>query len=154
MIQYPLHFPVAVKGARGVQYAWSSLASIAAPQGELACAIPPEFEGPGGGFSPEDFFALAVANCFAATFQVIAEKSKVTVCGLNIDGTLTVDRDVQGRPCMKSMTLVVHADPGDSDIGRVQRVLEKTSQSCLVVHSIKTDVRFEFHVQPLTSGNL
>lgn len=146
MIQYPLKFLVSVQGARGAQSRWSSQASLPAPVGILACAIPSEFEGPGGGYSPEDFFALAVANCFVATFQVIAEKSKVQVGETRVSGLLTVDRDTNGRPWMKEMSLQVSVDRGESDPARVQRVLEKASQSCLVVHSIKTEVSFQFEV--------
>ena len=39
--------------------------------GALVTTIPSEFEGPGGGYSPEDFYALALLNCFGATFKVI-----------------------------------------------------------------------------------
>jgi organic hydroperoxide reductase OsmC/OhrA len=144
MIQYPLQFPVKVVAEGGAQKPWVSSASLPSA---LACAVPAEFEGPGGGYSPEDFFALAVANCFAATFQVIAEKSRVPFTRLEIQGKLTVDRDEQGRPWMKHMLLeiTVHAEGGDA--GRIQRILEKTSQSCLVIHSVKTQVDFQFEVK-------
>ena len=148
MIHYPLHFPVQVMRASGTQNQWLSTASVQGAGGELTCAIPPEFEGPGAGFSPEDFFALAVANCFVATFQVIAEKSKVQILSIGAKGLLSVDRDESGRPWMKKMKLEVMVDAGNSDSSRVLRVLEKTSQSCLVIHSIKTEVTFEFIVQP------
>ena len=147
MIHYPLLFSVEVRHARGMGHTWSSIASVPSPEGELPCAIPPEFEGPGGGFSPEDFFALAVANCFTATFQVIADKSKVEFKEVNIASTLMVDRDSQGRPWMKHVLMTVTVDAGATDHSRLRRVLEKTSQSCIVIHSIKTEVQFEFVIR-------
>jgi len=147
MIQYPLTFPIKIKKAVGTKQPWLSSASLTSPDGDLICAIPPEFEGPGGGFSPEDFYALAVANCFVATFQVIAEKSKVEFHAVNVEGLLTVDRDSEGKPWMKHIRLQVSVEAGQTDHSRIQRVLEKTTQSCLVIHSIKTTVQFEFVIK-------
>jgi organic hydroperoxide reductase OsmC/OhrA len=147
MIHYPLSFPVRVRHAKGTQLPWSSHVSAASPKGLLACAIPSEFDGPGGGFSPEDFFALAIANCFTATFQVIAEKSGVRFRDMSVDGSLIVDRDDAGSPWMKSIVLAVQVDAGEADQTRVRHLLEKTAQSCIVMRSIKTEVRFEFTVR-------
>jgi len=141
MVQYPLRFVVESKGGGGIQKPWVSHVP-ALP--ELVCAIPPEFEGPGGGLSPEDLFGLAVANCFAATLRVIAEKSRVAFEHVNVAAELTVDRDGAGRPWMSAMTLKVTMKAGETSHERVLRVLEKTSQSCLVIHSIRTPVTFEF----------
>lgn len=146
MIHYPLSFNVDVSELRGASQTWKSRASQTQDLGALECAIPPEFEGPGGGFSPEDFFALAVANCFGATFQVIAHKSSVTFEGASVSARLTVDRDDSGRPWMKHVLLKASVRAGGSNPERIRRVLSKTSQSCLVVHSVKTHVEFEFEV--------
>ena len=62
------------------------------------CTVPPEFGGPGGGDSPEDFFGMALLNCFVGTCNVIAEKSKVEFEKVTTDGLLIVDRDERGRP--------------------------------------------------------
>jgi organic hydroperoxide reductase OsmC/OhrA len=143
MIQYPLSFPVKVEAAGGIQNGWTSTASQGS---ELPCAIPPEFEGPGRGYSPEDYFALAIANCFVATFKVIAEKSKVGFEKIQVNGVLTADRNESGQPFMKSMKLEVQLDAGGGDPERLRRILEKTSQSCLVIHSVKTEVEFVFKI--------
>ena len=144
MITYPLEFPVDAVMKSGIQSRW--LTHTHSQEGSLTCAIPSEFEGPGGGYSPEDFFAMAAANCFCATFKVIAEKSRVEYEGLTVAGRLTVDRDEGGRPWMKSMRIEVTVAAGGGDPGRIERVLEKTAQSCLVIHSLKTAVTFDFKV--------
>jgi organic hydroperoxide reductase OsmC/OhrA len=143
MIQYPLYFQVESKAQRGIHSQWATLTP---GNPEAACAIPPEFEGPGGGYSPEDFFAMAMANCFVATFKVIAEKSKVEFESLRIAGRLTVDRNEKGQPWMAAIHLIVEVQPGATDPARIQRTLEKTSQSCIVAHSLKTPVSFEFKI--------
>ena len=92
MIQYPMKFDVSSVADPGITQVWNS--EYSPSEGDpvrVVVAVPPEFEGPGGGFSPEDFFALALANCFVATFKVIAEKSKLIFQKLDCKGTLTVE---------------------------------------------------------------
>ena len=145
MIQYPLKFKFTSHASSGVKSLWSSNTQDG---GNLACAIPPEFEGPGGGYSPEDFFGLAVMNCFIATFKVIAERSKLLFLAIDAQGELTVDRDEKGAPWMSAMSVQIKLQlEGGQDQGRAQHLLEKTAASCLVARSIKTDVRFYFEVQ-------
>lgn len=142
MIRYPLHFSVAAKSTPGTNQTWETLVS---KQNSLRAAIPPEFDGPGGGFSPEDFYALAILNCFNATFKVIAEKSKFDFKELVLSGVLTVDRDAHGIPWMSHFALKAILS-GCSDLERARHLLEKTSQSCLVLNSIRTQKTFTFDV--------
>jgi len=144
MIHYPLEFQVEARTEGGIAQPWTT--RVPSSDADLVCAIPSEFEGPGGGYSPEDFFARAAAKCFCATFKVIAEKSRVTFGELRVQGRVTVDRDEKGRPWVSALHLVArcHRGPGESE--RLLRVLEKTSQSCIVLHSLKTQVSFEFEI--------
>ncbi len=139
MIQYPMDFRVSSQGPAGVQTQWTSVSD----GGQLTCAIPPEFKGPGGGFSPEDFYAYALANCFIATFKVIAEGSKLSYANIKANGVLTVDRDEKGRPCMAKFHLRVELS-GVADAERATRILDKTSQSCIVLNSVNTVKTFEW----------
>jgi len=75
VITYPIRFETKVSAAGGAANPWTSVS----PSGPLSCAIPQEFEGPGGALSPEDLYAQALTNCFVATFQVMAEKSRLVV---------------------------------------------------------------------------
>ncbi|MBU6153152.1 MAG: OsmC family protein [Bdellovibrionales bacterium] len=143
MIHYPLSFKVSSSATQGIQASWSTRAD-AMPEPVLM-AIPPEFEGPGGGFSPEDIYAFALMNCFIATFKVIAEKSKLEYKTLHTEATLTVDRNESGVPWMKALHLKVELG-GAQDQDRTKRLLEKTSQSCMILNSVKTEKTFEFLV--------
>jgi organic hydroperoxide reductase OsmC/OhrA len=140
MIQYPLQFSYTSQAAPGIGVSWQTTS----PENrESPCAVPPEFEGPGGGYSPEDFFALALLNCFVATFKVIAEKSRVEFQQVSAGGTLTVDRDERGRPSMKMFEIHARITPGASgDVERIKRVFAKTTESCIVANSVKTEVKF------------
>jgi organic hydroperoxide reductase OsmC/OhrA len=115
-------------------------------EAQIECAIPPEFEGPGGGASPEDFYVLALLNCFVATFKVFAQKSRVEFREIDARGVLTVDRDEKGVPWMARFKLSATVY-GPSDQDRVMALLEKTSRSCMILNSVKTEKTFEFGVQ-------
>ena len=146
MIQYPLEFKVTSTGDAPLVHPWST--AYYPKPGEAVTypvAIPPEFEGPGGGLSPEDLYALALINCFVATFKVIAEKSKMSFKSLVAEGLLKVDRGEGGAPWMSAFHLQVRLTGCDS-VDRAKRLLEKTSQSCLILNSVKTVKTFDFEV--------
>lgn len=141
MIKFPLTFKVAAQASSGIQSAWSAEAGTHM----VAMAIPPEFEGPGDGLSPEDLYALALLNCFIATFKVVAEKSKLSYSDIKANAELTVDRDAQGRPWMAKVDIRVNLT-GATDIERTQKLLQKTSESCMILNSTKTEKTFSFEV--------
>ncbi len=141
MIQYPMQFRVKSTGTSGIQTPWETQAE--AFEMKVPLAVPPEFGGPGSGLSPEDLYAFALANCFVATFKVIAEKSKLEFSDLSAEGELTLDRNESGVPWMKAFHLKVSLT-GAKDPERALRLLEKTSQSCMILNSVKTEKTFEF----------
>lgn len=150
MVHYPLEFKVSSQGPSGTSTPWETLVPGTGLAGQtLTAAIPPEFAGPGGGYSPEDFYALALINCFIATFKVIAERSKLDYQSIQASGTLTVDRDEKGAPWMKHFLLEVDLG-GAVDPERAGRLLEKASQSCLILNSVKTEKEFRFRVGGLS----
>jgi organic hydroperoxide reductase OsmC/OhrA len=143
MIRYPMNFPVSAETRAGIAANWETRAPSV--DSSIPMSIPPEFAGPGGGYSPEDLYAAALANCFVATFKVFAEKSKVGFETLKVNATLTVDRNESGAPWMKAVHLDVSLS-GASDAERARHLLEKTSQSCLILNSVMTGKSFQFSV--------
>ncbi len=143
MIRYPMSFPVSAETRAGIAANWETRAP--SMDSAIPMSIPPEFAGPGGGYSPEDLYAAALANCFVATFKVFAEKSKISFEALQVNAVLTVDRNESGAPWMKAVHLEV-ALSGASDSERARHLLEKTSQSCMILNSVKTEKSFQFTV--------
>jgi organic hydroperoxide reductase OsmC/OhrA len=142
MYKFPMIFKVSSSTENGMNSLWTTQANTSPP---LTCAIPPEFNGPGGGYSPEDFYALALANCFIATFKVFAQNSKLEFKKLNVNAELAVDRNDKGLPWMARMNFQVHIE-GTDNRELAQRVLDKTSKGCLVLNSVNTEKHFEFHI--------
>jgi len=143
MFQFPMKFKVKSTSAAGTQSAWTTKAQSF--DYHVPMAIPPEFEGPGNGLSPEDIYAMALQNCFIATFKVFAEKSKLQYETVSIESVLEVDIDENKRPWMARIHLHVTLTGSDQK-EKAQRILEKTAQSCMILNSVKTEKTFKFDV--------
>ena len=112
---------------------------------DIALSIPPEFEGPGLGYSPEDLYALALMNCFIATFKFVAEKSRISFTQLNAEATLFVDKGERPSPWMKKVEINISLS-GASSQERALALLEKTKKNCMIINSVQTEVVFHFEV--------
>jgi organic hydroperoxide reductase OsmC/OhrA len=145
MNAYPMIFKAKANSESGIQTSWSTEAEKFNHQ--IPMAIPPEFDGPGTGLSPEDLYAMALQNCFVATFKVFAEKSKLSFQSVSVDAKLEVDRDEKGRPWMARVHLKVSLK-GAAQVDNARRILERASQNCMILNSVKTEKTFEFDVDP------
>lgn len=143
MLHYPMKFNVQATAKPGINVNWQTSAS--ANDQVMSGAIPPEFGGPGTGLSPEDFYALAIVNCFMATFKVYAEKSDLLFEEVQAEVTLEVDRDEKGFPWMARAHLKARlVRPSSAEKGEL--LLNKSVKGCLVMNSIKTEKTAQFEI--------
>jgi organic hydroperoxide reductase OsmC/OhrA len=141
VITYPVHFVATAESESGIGSPWQALSQSQF----LSCAIPPEFEGPGNGFSPEDIFAQALTNCFIGTFKVFAEKSKIQFSKLVVSTHLSVDLNAQKQPVMKSAILKVQIE-GAANTERAKHIAERAFKAGFILNSVKTDLSLELTV--------
>lgn len=141
MTKYPIDFKAKSETKHGVQSTWS----VESYGHKTICAIPPEFNGPGGGFSPEDLFAQALTNCLVATFKVYAENSKLTFTDLKVSTNLSVDqaedRKVIMKKCHFNVTVI-----GSSNPDKTQLLIKKSFESGFILNSVKTELSYELHL--------
>lgn len=137
----PIKFHAQSISSSDVQSSWTSKASGM----PVTTDIPKEFSGLGQGFSPEDYFSLALQNCFMATFKVIADKSKLQYEKLEINVTLVLDKNEEHAMVMNEAFFDIQLY-GAANAERASRLLEKTSKSCMILNSVKTKLYFEFKV--------
>jgi organic hydroperoxide reductase OsmC/OhrA len=135
MIQYPVQFSGKSVAVSGIKTSWDTVAS----GHELNCSVPAEFEGDGTNPSPEDYFLLALQNCFVATFKVFAEYSKLTFTDLSVQSELEVDRNSEGKITMKSMVLNIQIS-GISDEKKARLLVDKTLKTGFIIQSVKTEI--------------
>jgi organic hydroperoxide reductase OsmC/OhrA len=143
MIKFPLKFEVKAVAVEGTSAQWTAQNELLPP---IPCAIPPEFMGPGEGYSPEDFFAMALLNCLIATFKVYCEKAKVSFREIKGKVVLTVDK-VPGQSGLAMPQADIFLDvAGASDTEQARKLLDGAIKDCAVSNSIKTGKTFHINV--------
>ncbi len=143
MFKYPMFFQAKSSTQSGVQKTWTITSKTNQDNWTATCAVPPEFNGPGGGFSPEDLFAQALTNFFVSNFKLYAENYKLDYEGLNASSTLTVDLDENKKPVMKKLKLSVSINnPSNQD--KAELLAKKAFQSGFILNSVKTEIEFEY----------
>jgi organic hydroperoxide reductase OsmC/OhrA len=138
MIQYPILFKTNSESTPGLDQTWKVQSSDI----QLTCAIPPEFEGGGGGLSPEDLFAQALTNCFIATFKVYAHHSRLEFKKVEAHAQLSVDLGDKGKPVMKSLRLEANII-GANNPAKAKTLAERAFQQGFILNSVKTELEFE-----------
>ena len=141
MIKYPISFTASAESTQGIQSLWN----IQSQNILSRCAIPAEFEGPGGALSPEDLFAQALTNCFIATFKVYAEKSKIGFSRLNVEAELIADVGESKKPIMSKCLLHVSISGCESP-ERVKTIAEKAFSSGFIINSVKTEMSMNLNI--------
>lgn len=121
-------------GASGGPDALVTVTSPGLP--DLPSAPPPEFDGPGGVWSPETLLCAAVADCFILTFRAIARGSKFEWLSLDcrVEGTLERVGGVS-QFTRYVTTATLHVVPG-TDAAKARLLLEKAEHGCLVTNSL------------------
>jgi len=121
----------------------------------IEVVTPPEFpKGMPGYWSPEHLLVGAVNSCLMTTFLAIAENSKLDFVSFDSKAHGKLEM-VDGKFMITEITLkpqvVIH---DDSQMERMERVLQKSEAACLITNSIKARIIFkpEVVLEPLTLG--
>lgn len=129
---YP-HFYLASATGEG-----KGFVTVASPQVPgLETAPPPEFDGPGGVWSPETLLCAALANCFILTFRAVSRAASFGWLRLEcrVEGVLErVDRTSQFTRYTTFANLTV---PEGADTGRARELLERAEHGCLIANSLR-----------------
>lgn len=132
MHPYP-HTYVASAAAQNV-----GLVAVASPQlPTLETAPPPQFDGPGGVWSPETLLCASVADCFILTFRAVSRAARLEWQRLEcrVEGVLDrVERTPQFTRFTTFATLTV---PPGTDTAKARELLERAESSCLIANSLR-----------------
>ena len=143
MLKFPMKFEVEATATSGISTQWTAKSHHLSP---IPCAIPPEFTGPGGGYSPEDLFAMSVLNCIIATYKVYMEKSGVAFSSLKGRVVVTVDKN-PADPGFNMSHLEFFIDvTGASNVEKARKLLDSGIKDCAVSNSVKSGKTFHLNV--------
>lgn len=135
-------FAVESFGASGISSTWINRLKNKSCD-DIVMTIPPEFDGPGGTYSPEDLYALSLMNCYLATFKYIAEKSKLQFENIEGEAILNVGKGDRTTLWMESIAIKIKLI-GCANKDRALTLMEKTKSQCMIINSVQTKVTFEF----------
>ena len=113
----------------------------------LPTVTPPEFDGPGGLWSPETLLVAAVADCFLLTFRGIARASKMPWVSVSVtcEGTLErPDRVTQFTRFDFRATVVL---PPEVSEEQARRILTRAEDTCLITRSLKGETHLEIVIE-------
>ena len=123
------------------------LVTVASPQlPDLHTGPPPEFDGPGGVWSPETLLCAAMADCFILTFRAVSRGAHFKWLRLDcrVEGILErIDRVSQFTRFTTFADLVV---PTQTDTGSARKLLEQAEHGCLIANSLRGTHVLEMHI--------
>jgi putative redox protein len=100
-------------------------------------------KGPG----PMDALLLAVAGCMAVDVQVILERSRVPLTGLEVE--VEGERAQVHPKRYTRLTMVYYLEgPEDGDRAKVERAVELSREKfCSVLHSLRPEIDLEIEIR-------
>ncbi|MBN2479460.1 MAG: OsmC family protein [Parachlamydiales bacterium] len=135
MSMFPLKYEVIANASEGISNKWESSVK-GLPKIEVA--VPPEFNGPGKAYSPEDLYGLAVLNCLIAVYKDICEKNQIKFKEINGKIIVTLDKSHEGNGLVITHLDITFDISGASDKDKARIFLEKALKTCPVTNSIKS----------------
>lgn len=102
----------------------------------LQTAPPPEFDGPGGVWSPETLLCASLADCFILTFRAIARMARLewTRLDCRVEGVL---ERLEGVSRFTRFTTFANLTlPQGSDPHKAEEALERAERGCLIANSL------------------
>jgi len=103
---------------------------------DLQTAPPPEFDGPGGVWSPESLLCAAVADCFVLTFRGVTRAAKFEWLTLECRVQGTLERVDGKSQFTKFSTLAALTVAPGSDVAKARSLLERAEHGCLIANSL------------------
>ena len=104
---------------------------------DFESASPPEFDGPGGVWSPETLLCASLADCFILTFRAVSRAAHLEWLNLEcrVEGVLErVERIPQFTSFATFAKLVV---PLGADLDKARELLERAEHGCLIANSLR-----------------
>lgn len=121
--------------------------TVSSPQlPDIETAPPPQFDGPGGAWSPEALLCASLADCFVLTFRAAARAARREWLQLEcrVEGVLErVERVPRFTRYRTFAKLTVAAG---TDVVQARELLDRAEHDCLIANSLRGDRSLEAEV--------
>ena len=99
-------------------------------------APPPEFDGPGGLWSPETLLCAAIADCFVLTFRALSRAARFDWLQLECRVEGILERVGQNSQFTRYSTMAQLTVSAGSDVVKARDLLERAEHGCLIANSL------------------
>lgn len=110
----------------------------------LEVAVPPEFNGPGGGTNPEELLTSSVAACYSITLGIIAENRKLPITSIRVQAVGQVEQNGASlvyTAIRVSPVVVMGAEATDAQIELARDMAMKADHYCIITNAIRDKVQ-------------
>lgn len=103
----------------------------------LETAPPPEFDGPGGVWSPETLLCASLADCFILTFRAVTRVAQLqwTRLSCRVEGVL--ERVARTSQFTRFTTFAELVVPAGTNVEAARKLLEQAEHGCLIANSLR-----------------
>ncbi len=112
----------------------------------LKTAAPPEFDGPGGVWSPETLLCASLADCFILTFRAVSRAARLEWSGLECRVQGVLERVGQVSQFTRYNTFARLTVPAGTDVAKARALLERAEHGCLIANSLRGSRALETEV--------
>ena len=136
MLKFPMKFhAVESFSTSSIKESWEGKTGNLPP---IPLSIPVEFMGPGGGYSPEDLFGLAILNCVIALYKIYCAQAKLSFREIKGNAVLTADKESsEASFYISHIDLTFHVS-GASNLEKGKELLDIAIKNCPIGNSIKS----------------
>lgn len=132
MKTYPHHY-AASASARAIGSAMISAPALPS----IKTAPPPEFDGPGGTWSPETLLCAAIADCFILTFRGVARAAHFNWIALDCRVQGVLEHVGDETRFTRFATVARLTIPPGADMNKARLLLSRAEHGCLVANSLR-----------------
>ena len=113
----------------------------------LATVTPPEFDGPGGKWSPETLLVAAVADCYLLTFRGIAKASRMRWISLSVECRGTLERPDRYSQFTRFDIRASLVLPPEANEEQARRILTRAEETCLITRSLTAQAHLDITIR-------
>jgi len=103
----------------------------------LETAPPPEFDGPGGAWSPETLLCASLADCFILTFRAVSRVAKLNWIRLNCRVEGVLERVARTSQFTRFTTVAELVVPAGTNVEAARKLLDQAEHGCLIANSLQ-----------------
>jgi organic hydroperoxide reductase OsmC/OhrA len=109
-------------------------------------APPPQFDGPGGVWSPETLLCASLADCFILTFRAVSRAVRFEWLQLECRVEGVIERVEWTSQFTRYTTFAKLTVSADTDAVKARELLERAEHGCLIANSVRGSRSLEAQV--------